>query len=128
MKTLSRAVIISFFLASGAAQAATMENTTSPAESRADVVSQLHDWQARGQSFLAFRSGYPVAVPNSNPESRQQVVEELNAARAAGQVTFQDELNYPPATLDSGNAQSRDQVKADLQAYRAEHGPETFEE
>lgn len=63
---------------------------------------------------------YPV-IQDTSSKSRADVVNELDAARAAGQLDF-TELSYPVTAADhQGNSLSRAQVREDLRAYRAQH-------
>ena len=58
-----------------------------------------------------------MSAAHADGKTREQVQQELQAARAAGQVTF-GELDYPPATAQQTSL-SRDQVQQELQAAKA---------
>ncbi|PWF24132.1 DUF4148 domain-containing protein [Corticimicrobacter populi] len=66
---------------------------------------------------------YPVIQDTSN-KSRADVVHELDAARAAGQLNF-TELSYPvTAAGQQDSSLSRAQVREELRAYRTQHPDE----
>ena len=57
-----------------------------------------------------------MSAAHADGKTREQVQQELQAAKAAGQVTF-GELDYPPATA-AGTGMSREQVGAELQSAK----------
>ena len=57
-----------------------------------------------------------MSAAHADGKTREQVQQELQAAKAAGQVTF-GELDYPPAATAS-TGMSREQVGAELQSAK----------
>lgn len=57
-----------------------------------------------------------MSAAHADGKTREQVQQELQAAKAAGQVTF-GELDYPPATVQQTSL-TRAQVRQELQAAK----------
>ncbi|KNE28426.1 DUF4148 domain-containing protein [Achromobacter spanius] len=57
-----------------------------------------------------------MSAAHADGKTREQVQQELQAAKAAGQVTF-GELDYPPATVQQTSL-TRAQVQQELQAAK----------
>ena len=57
-----------------------------------------------------------MSAAHADDKTREQVQQELQAAKAAGQVTF-GELDYPPATTERASL-SREQVQQELQSAK----------
>lgn len=58
-----------------------------------------------------------MSAAHADGKTREQVQQELQAAKAAGQVTF-GELDYPPANATQ-TSMTRDQVQQELQSAKA---------
>lgn len=58
-----------------------------------------------------------MSAAHADGKTREQVQQELQAAKAAGQVTF-GELDYPPAAVERTSL-SREQVQQELQSAKA---------
>jgi hypothetical protein len=66
---------------------------------------------------------YPPAISHTSSLTRAQVLADLQAAKAAGQVTF-GEIDEPDTAL-AATSLTREQVRAEAAAAR-EHGPYAF--
>ncbi|WP_237174033.1 DUF4148 domain-containing protein [Paracandidimonas lactea] len=113
MKNVFSALIISFSLVAGAAQAANSDAAVPAPKTRAQVVAELQE--ARAQGLLSYGElDYPVVQQAPSSKTRQQVQAELAAARAAGTLSH-GELDYPPAEPDH-STKTRAEVRAELAA------------
>ncbi len=115
MKTLVSALMISFSLVAGAAQAANSGAAAPSTKTRAQVIAELHEAKAMGLLSTG-QEDYPVAYPEHSFKTRARVQAELDAARAAGTLSNGEE-DYPPATA-THSSETRAQVQAELIAAR----------
>jgi len=74
---------------------------------------------AASTSFAGDTNYQQYSAPASM-KSRAEVIAELNAARANGEVVASD-ATYPVTSSGSDIGRSRQEVVAELQQYRAEH-------
>ncbi|MFW7342338.1 DUF4148 domain-containing protein [Pollutimonas sp. H1-120] len=115
MKTAIYALMISFSLVAGAAQAANSDAVASASKTRTQVVAELHEARALGLMSHG-ELDYPLALQASSSKTRQQVQAELAAARAAGTLSH-GELDYPPSATDL-SSKTRAEVLVELAAAR----------